>query len=136
MDRLSFNTSVSAFMILVNELHDLKCYKRAILEPLVIMLNPFAPHICEELWKRLGHQPSVNFVPFPSFDETFLVESTFTYPLSVNGKTRGKLDLPLGIDKEEIESQAMSSAEVKALLEGKELKKIVVVPGRIINLVI
>ena len=107
IERLSFNTAVSAFMICLNELHDLKCAKRAILEPLLICLSPFAPHIAEELWSKLGHGSSILKASYPKFEESYLVENTFAYPVSFNGKTRFMLELPLTLTKEQIEKEVL-----------------------------
>lgn len=134
--RFSFNTSVSAFMICVNELTDLKCNKRQILEPLAILISPFAPHIAEELWQMLGNNSSIVYAPFPQFDPQHLVESSYNYPVSFNGKTRFMLELPLGISVKEIETFALSAPESQKWIEGRPLKKIIIVPNKIINIVI
>ena len=131
----SYNTSVSAFMIALNNLYDLKSSKRAILEPFVILLSPFAPHICEELWSMLGHKESVSFAQFPVYEAKYTIENTFDYPVSFNGKTKFKLTLEKGISKEEAEKTLLASEELKKHLSGREIKKIIVVPDRIINVV-
>lgn len=136
IERYSFNTSVSSFMICVNELTDLKCRKRAILEPLAILISPYAPHVAEELWDRLGHTSSVTNAPFPQFKEDYLTEDQFAYPISVNGKMRLNLELALSLSKEEIEKEVLGTEAVQKLLNGQSPKKIVVVPGRIVNIVI
>lgn len=136
IERFSFNTSVSTFMVCVNELTDQKCSKRAILEPLAIIISPYAPHISEELWSLLGHQGSVAWAQFPEWKEEYLTESSFTYPVSVNGKLRFKMDLPLTLTPQEIEKEVMDSEEAKKYLEGKTPKKVVVVPNRIVNIVV
>lgn len=136
MERLSFNTSVSAFMICLNELFDLKCNKKAIYEPLLVCLSPFAPFIAEELWSRLGHNSSIMNEKFPEFDESFLQENTFTYPVSFNGKTRFTLELPRTLTKEQIEKEVLESENVKKWLQEKPIKKIIVVPNKIVNVVI
>ena len=133
---LSYNTSVSAFMVCVNELQSLKCNKRQILEPLTICLAPFAPHITEEIWKRLGHNTTINDVSFPNFDEKYTVDSTKCYPIAINGKTRLTLDLPTDLDKNAIESEALNNEKVKKLIEGKTLIKTIVVPGKMVNFVV
>ena len=115
VDRLSFNTSVSTFMICVNELTDLKCNKRAILEPLAIIVSPYAPHIAEELWNLLGHKESITFATFPEFKEEFVTEDSFNYPVSLNGKTKFNLSISLALGKEEIEREVMNAAEVKKM---------------------
>lgn len=136
IERFSFNTSVSTFMICVNELTDLKCNKHEILEPLTIILSPYAPHIAEELWQILGHADSITKAEFPEFNEEYLVESAFTYPVSVNGRTKINLPLPLSLSKEDIETGLLKMEEVTKLLNGQSPKKIIVVHGRIINIVI
>lgn len=136
IEKFSFNTSVSSFMICVNELTDLKCNKKEILEPLTVLLSPFAPHIAEELWHKMGNEISVTSTTFPEFNEAFVTEDEFEYPVSVNGKTRFKITIPLNLSKEEIESQVMQSAEMNRFLEGKAAKKVIVVPGRIVNVVV
>ncbi|NNC85870.1 MAG: class I tRNA ligase family protein, partial [Bacteroidia bacterium] len=136
IERLSFNTCISAFMICVNELSDLKCNKRAILEPLTIVLASFAPHITEEVWQHLGHQTSVTQATYPKFDESKLVEDNFSYPVSVNGKTRFKIELPLNLDKNQVEKEVLDSEQIQKWLEGNNPKKVIVVPGRIVNVVV
>ena len=136
VERFSFNTSVSTFMICVNELTDLKCNKRSILEPLAIIISPYAPFIAEELWQLLGHKESVTKTKFPDFKEEFLVESDFSYPVSVNGKTKTNLSFPLSFSKEEIEKEVLKADEVVRLLKGQVPKKVIVVHGKIVNLVV
>lgn len=136
IERFSFNTSVSTFMICVNELTDLKCNKRAILEPLAILLSPYAPHITEELWSLMGHKESITFASFPEFREEYITESSFEYPVSVNGKLRFKMDLPLSLTAPEIEREVISSEEAKKYLEGKSPKKVIVVHNKIVNIVV
>jgi leucyl-tRNA synthetase len=136
MSNHSFNTSVSSFMICVNELTALKCDKRGILEPLAILVSPYAPHIAEELWSLLAHQNSITEATFPEFKEEYLIESNFEYPVMINGKLRAKLNLPLSLTKEEIEKEAMADETVQKWLEGKAPKKVIIVAGKIVNLVI
>ncbi|PZX20586.1 leucyl-tRNA synthetase [Breznakibacter xylanolyticus] len=136
IERFAFNTSVSAFMIAVNELTSLKCNKRDIVSPLVVLLAPFAPHICEEMWQLMGNSGSVCDAQWPIADEQYLVENSFEYPVSFNGKTRFKLTLPLDLSSGDIEKAALAHEESQKWLEGKQVKKIVVVPGRIINVVV
>ncbi|MBT0811188.1 leucine--tRNA ligase [Litoribacter ruber] len=136
MKNYSFNTSVSSFMICVNELTALKCNKREILEPLAIVVAPYAPHIAEELWSRLGHTTSVVEAGYPEFKEEHLVENSHEYPVSINGKMRTKLALPLSLNKAEIEEAAMQNEVVQKWLEGNQPKKVIVVPGKIINVVV
>lgn len=136
IQNFDFNTAISAMMICVNELSDLKCNKREILEPFVVMLCPFAPHIAEELWQLLGHRQTVTLADFPTFDEKFLVESTWKCPVSVNGKLKFVLDLPVDYGKVEIEKAVMDDERTQGLLEGKNLAKLIVVPKKIVNMVI
>lgn len=136
IERFSFNTSVSNFMICVNELTDLKCNKRAILEPLLIILSPYAPHITEELWGVLGHKESIAYAPFPSLNEAYLVEDNFAYPISFNGKMRFNIELPLSLSVQEIEKIVMEAEQTKKYLEGKTPKKVIIVPKKIVNIVV
>jgi leucyl-tRNA synthetase len=136
IERFSFNTSVSEFMICCNELSALKCNKRAILEPLVIALSPFAPHVAEELWEKLGYKESILHATFPTFDNQYLVENSFEYPVSINGKVRAKMNFALDMPKEDIEKIVTASEIVLKWTEGKAPKKVIVVPGRIVNVVI
>ena len=136
MANFSFNTSVSSFMICVNELTSLGCNKREVLEPLAILVSPYAPHIAEELWALLGHSDSITQASFPEFQEAHLVESNFEYPVMINGKLRAKLDLPLSLTAAEIEQAALGDAQVQKWLEGGAPKKVIVVPGKIVNLVV
>ncbi len=136
INKFSFNTAISQFMIALNELGKLKTNKQKILSPLVVLLSPFAPHLAEELWEELGHDQSIAFEPFPSYDERYLKESNKTYPVMLNGKMRHKIDLSTSMSKEEIEEAVLSDEKVKSLLEGKTLKKVIVVPGKIVNLVV
>jgi leucyl-tRNA synthetase len=136
IDKLSFNTSVSQFMIACNSLQELKCHKRAVLEPLTIALAPFAPHIAEELWEKLGHTESITTAVWPKWDEQYLMEDSFSYPISFNGKTRMVMDFPIALSKEEVEAQVLANPEVQQRLEGKSPKKVIVVPKRIVNIVV
>lgn len=136
IERFAFNTPVSHFMICVNELTELKCNKRAILEPLTLLLAPFAPHIAEEMWRLLGHSESLTHEAFPLYEEKHLVENTFSYPVSFNGKMRFKLDLPTDMSKEEVEKAALTHENAQRWLDGKEPRKVIVVPKRIVNIVI
>ncbi|QOR74715.1 leucine--tRNA ligase [Cruoricaptor ignavus] len=131
----SFNTSVSQFMIAVNELQKLKCSKRQILEPLAVLISPYAPHICEELWEKLGHETSVDFATFPELNEDFLVEDEFEYPVSFNGKMRFKLALPTGMEPQDVEKAALADERVLAQLAGNSPKKVIVVKDKIVNIV-
>jgi len=135
IENFSFNTSVSQFMIAVNELQKLKCNKRAILEPLAVLISPYAPHVCEELWSLLGNAESIDFAPFPVLNEAYLVEDEIEYPVSFNGKMRFKLSLSAELSKEEIEEIVMKDEKVIQQLDGAKPKKIIVVPKKIINIV-
>ena len=136
IENFSFNTSVSNFMICVNELTDLKCNKREILEPLAITIAPYAPHIAEELWSKLGHNKSISYAKFPEVNESYLVESAFNYPVSFNGKTRFFQEYDLSLTKEQIEKEVMTLEQTQKYLEGKAPKKIIVVHNKIVNIVI
>ena len=135
IENFSFNTSVSTFMIAVNELTAQKCTSKDILEPLLILISPYAPHIAEELWERLGNSGSISTAPFPKFDESHLVESSKNYPISFNGKMRFTLELPLDMSKEEIEKTVMAYKKTQEQLQGRTPKKVIVVPGKIVNIV-
>ena len=135
IEGFSFNTSVSQFMICVNELSSQNCHSRAILEPLAILVSPYAPHIAEELWSLLGHQGSIATVPFPVFDPQHLVESEKEYPVSFNGKMRFTIKLPLDLTKEQIEEIVMQDERTQKQLDGRTPNKVIIVPGKIINLV-
>jgi len=135
IEGFSFNTSVSQFMICVNELTAMNCHERSILEPLAILISPYAPHIAEELWKELGHQGSISTVPFPKFNPEYLVESSKEYPVSFNGKMRYTIELPLDLSKEQIEEIIMKDERTIKQLEGRIPNKVIIVPGKIINLV-
>ena len=135
-ERFSFNTAVSAFMVCVNDLADIKCHKRAILEPILILLTPYAPHIAEELWHSLGNETFIIDAAFPKFEAKYVVESSKEYPVSINGKVRTNLNLPLDIAQAEVEAAVTANETVKKWLEGKAPKKIIFVKGRMINIVI
>ena len=136
IERISFNTVVSAFMICVNELTDMKCNKRAILEPMAIMISPYAPHIAEELWHQIGHNDSVVNQKFPEFDAQHVVENTFTYPVSFNGKKRFDLELPLDMKQDEVQSAVVNAPEAQKWLEGVSIRKVIFIPKKIINIVV
>ncbi|RAR71675.1 leucine--tRNA ligase [Flavobacterium aciduliphilum] len=135
IENFSFNTSVSQFMICVNELAQMKCYHRAILEPLAIVISPYAPHIAEELWSQLGHEGSIATVDFPLFEAKYLVESEKEYPVSFNGKMRFTIKLPLDLTAAQIEEIVMADERTQAQLQGRKPNKVIIVPGKIINLV-
>lgn len=131
----SFNTSVSSFMIAVNELTAQKCDKRSVLEPLAVLISPYAPHIAEELWNKLGNKGSISTVDFPVFNPKYLIESTKTYPISFNGKMRFTMELSLDLSKEEIEKAVLEHERTVQQLAGRTPKKVIVVPGKIVNIV-
>ena len=135
IENFSYNTSVSAFMICVNELTALKCSKRAILEPLVVLLAPFAPHVAEELYHVLGNSTTVNDAVFPVCNEEYLVESSVKYPVSFNGKVRFMLDLPAALNKDEVEKEVFANDQTTKYLAGTSPKKVIVVLGKIVNIV-
>ena len=136
IEHFSYNTSISAFMICVNELTSLKCSKKAVLEPLVVLLAPFAPHIAEELWHQLGHETTVCDAEWPAYNEEYLVEQSVSYVISFNGKARYNLQLPVGISKEEAEKAALENELSQKWMEGKTVRKVIVVPGKIVNIVL
>ncbi|MDR1756712.1 MAG: leucine--tRNA ligase [Culturomica sp.] len=136
IENFSFNTSIPAFMICTNELTALACHKRAVLEPLAIALSPFAPHMAEEVWHLLGNTGSVTTALFPEWDETYLTENAFDYPVSFNGKVRFKLSQPLSATQAEIEAAVLAAPETAKYLEGTPVKKTIIVPGKIINIVV
>ena len=136
IERLSLNTSVSNFMICVNELTALKCHKKEVLENFLLLLAPYAPHIAEELWQTLGHSASITCAAFPVFDESHLKEDAFNYPVMINGKMRTKLPLSLDLSKEDIEKAAMANEVVQKWLDGNAPKKVIIVPKKIINIVV
>ncbi len=135
IENFSFNTSVSTFMIAVNEFTAQTCNSRSILEPLLVLIAPYAPHIAEELWEQLGHEDSITAVAYPVFDESHLVESTKAYPISFNGKMRFTMELSLDLSKEAIEEAVMANEKTQAQLAGRAPKKVIVVPGKIVNIV-
>ena len=135
IQNFSFNTSVSQFMIAVNELQKMKCNKRAILEPLAVIISPYAPHICEELWEKLGKNTSIEFEKLPELNEAYLVEDEINYPVSFNGKMKFTLALAADLDAKQIEEIAMSNEKVQEILAGANPKKIIIVPKKIINIV-
>jgi len=136
IENFSFNTSVSSFMIAVNELQKLKCNKRAILEPLAIIISPYAPHICEEVWNLLGNNASVEFEPFPKLEESYLIEDEIEYPVSFNGKMKFKIKLSADLGKEEVQKLMMENDDVKRFLGDNSVKNFIFVPKKIINIVI
>ena len=135
IENFSFNTTVSAFMIAVGDLSDLKCNKREILEPLVIVLSPYAPHIAEELWSLLGHEETITYARFPEYVEAYTVENNVTYPVQFNGKMKFTVDMPKSYSREEVEAAIRADAGTAKYLQGAAIKKVIVVPGKIINIV-
>jgi leucyl-tRNA synthetase len=137
VERFSFNTSVSSFMIAVNELTDLKSNNKAILQDLVVILSPYAPHICEELWTLLGNEAgTLSYTAFPKFNPAYLVEDEFAYPISINGKTKLNLNMALSLEPKDIEAFVLASADVQKYLDNKAPRKVIVVKGRIVNIVL
>ena len=136
IEHFSYNTSVSAFMICVNELSGMKCNKRSILEPLIVLLAPFAPHFSEEVWEALGKSGSICNAKWPEYNEAYLVESVYNYPISFNGKTRFMMEIPADFSKEEIEAAALANPACQKWLEGKTPKKVIIVPKKIVNIVL
>jgi leucyl-tRNA synthetase len=135
IENFSFNTSVSTFMIAVNEFTAQKCTSRSILEPFLVLVAPYAPHIAEELWEQLGHENSISTVAFPIFNDSYLIESTKAYPISFNGKMRFTMELSLDLSTEAIEEAVMSNEKTQTQLAGRVPKKVIVVPGKIVNIV-
>ena len=136
IEAFSFNTAVSAFMIAVNELTDLKCNKREILEQLIVLLAPFTPHIAEELWEALGHKESITYAAFPEYIEAYTIENTCTYAVSFNGKTRFTVDLPLDMPREEVDAHVRSLEQTAKYVADGNIVKVIVVPGKIVNIVV
>ena len=136
IETFSYNTCISAFMIAVNELSERKCSKREILEPLAILLSPFAPHVAEELWEALGHSGSIAYAAFPEYVEAYTVENNCTYAVSFNGKTRFTVDLPKSMGREEVEASVRAMPSTAKYLGDKTIVKVIVVPGKIVNIVL
>jgi leucyl-tRNA synthetase len=135
-ERFSFNTAVSAFMVCVNELSELKGNKRALLEPLLILLTPYAPHICEQLWKELGNTTSILDASYPKFEEKYVKESAKEYPVSINGKLRTTLSIDLNATQAEVEQLVMANEIVQKWVDGQSVKKFIFVKGKMVNVVI
>jgi len=135
-ERFSFNTAVSAFMVCVNELIDLRCHKREVLEPLLILLTPYAPHICEELWHQLGNIDTILDAPFPVFNEQHTIETTKEYPVSINGKMRTTINMELDIPQQQVEGIVLANPVVQRWMEGKPVKKFILVKGKMVNVVV
>ncbi len=120
----------------MNDLTDFKCHKKAVLQELVVLLAPFAPHVAEELWEQMKNEGSVTAVAYPEFNQKYLVESAFEYPVSINGKLRTKIELALNIEQGKVEAEVLASEVIQKWLEGKPPKKFIYVPGKIINIVV
>ena len=136
IERYSFNTSVSSFMICVNELTALKCNNRQVLVDLVVLISPYAPHITEELWSSLGNEGSIVNAPYPVLNEEFLVEDEHEYPIAINGKMRVKMSFAVDKPNAEIQAEVLANENVQKWLEGKTPKKVIVVPKKIVNIVV
>ncbi len=136
IQNFSFNTAVSAFMIFINDLSEIKCNKRALLEPFLVCLSPFAPHLCEELWSLAGHNESIANAPFPDYDDALTMDDTKSYPVSFNGKTRFQIDLPVSATANDLEKAVMADERTKKWLDEKKPQKIIAIPGKIINIVV
>lgn len=136
IEKFSFNTSVSQFMICVNELSGMNCRKRSVLEPLAVLIAPFAPHLAEELWHNFGHEGSVTAAAYPDYEEKYVTENSKKYPVAINGKARTEMEFPLDMDKAELEKQVMANEVVQKWVDGKQVKKFIYVPGRMINVVV
>jgi leucyl-tRNA synthetase len=137
IERFSFNTAVSQFMICVNELTSLNCHKRAVLEPLAVLITPFAPHLAEELWQHcLGNTTTVLDAPFPVYDEKYTVDNSKMYPVAVNGKTRAEMEFALDAPQADIEATVLADTTIQKWMEGKPVKKFIHVKGKMINVVV
>jgi leucyl-tRNA synthetase len=136
IERFSFNTCVSAFMVAVNDLRKLNCNKKEILEGLTILLAPFAPYITEDIWHQLGNEGTIHKASYPVFEEKYLKEDSFTYPISINGKKRATADFPADATKDEVEKAALAMELVQKWTEGKTIRKVIVVPNRMVNIVV
>ena len=136
INEFSFNTTISAFMIAVNELSDLGCHKKEILEPMVVMLSPFAPHIAEQLWHDLGHEDTVTYASFPEFVKEYTVENNATYAVSFNGKTRFTVDLAKSMTPAQVEAHVRALPQTEKYVAGQNIFKVIVVPGKIVNIVV
>ena len=136
IERFAFNTAVSAFMICTNELMVLKCNKRSVLKELVLLIAPFAPHLAEELWQHLGNNTSITTEPYPFWNEDHIKEETITYPVAINGKVRANIDLPVDINRDDVEKEVLEMEKLKKWIEGKQPKKFIFVEGKMINVVV
>lgn len=136
IERFSMNTCISSFMIATNELKKMNCSKRGILEPLVVMLAPFAPHLAEELWEKLGHKTTVCDAIWPILDEKWLKTDSITYPVQVNGKLRANIEMPADADQKTVEVAVLALEQVQKWMEGNPVKKLIFIPGRLVNVVV
>ena len=136
LESFSLNTAVSAFMIALNDLIKLKSQNYEVFKNFVLVLSPFAPHISEQIWNDLGIEGGISYQEFPTFDDQYLVESTYSYPISLNGKMKFLLELDLDLNKDQIQEAVMNSQKVQTLLEGKTIKKTIIVPKKIVNFVV
>ena len=137
IERFSFNTAVSQFMICVNELTSLNCHKRAILEPLAVLITPFAPHLAEELWQNcFGNTDTVLDAVFPAYDEKYTVDNSKVYPVAVNGKTRAEMEFALDMEQSALEAAVLADETIQKWMEGKPVKKFIYVKGKMINVVV
>jgi len=136
LDGMRFNTAIAALMEFTNHLTRLPARPRAVLEPFVLLLSPFAPHLAEELWAALGHTESLAYEPWPSYEEALTKEDEVEVPLQVNGKLRSKVIVPAGADQETLKQAALADEKISALIEGKQIRKIIVVPGKLVNIVV
>jgi leucyl-tRNA synthetase len=136
IEKLSLNTCISSFMICINELSSIRCNNREVLNELLILISPFAPHFAEELWSQLGHKESIVYQVYPEYNEKYLVETDKLYPVSFNGKTKFTINLPLDLSNKQIEDAVLSFEKTKSILNDSEPKKVIVVPGKIINIVL
>jgi leucyl-tRNA synthetase len=136
IERYSFNTAVSNLMICVNELTTLKCTNKVVLQNLALLLAPFAPHLADELWQLLGHQQSIALAPFSQYDEEYLQEESYEYPIAINGKIRAKIIFPLDAATKDIEQQVLTHENIQKWLEGQQPKKVIIVPKKMVNIVV
>ena len=136
IERFSLNTCVSHFMIMCNELTEKKCHKKSVLKPLCILIAPFAPHIAEELWQMMGENSSITYAQFPEYNEEYLKDSDYRYPVSINGKTKAFIEFPLDKDAEELKKEVIENEQIQKHLEGKEVVKIIFVQSKIVNIVV
>jgi len=137
IENFSFNTSISSFMILVNYLKKENCYKQKILEPLVILLSPFAPFICEEIWQKLkSNSTSIAYSDFPKYDSSFLLDENINYPIAINGKKKASITVASNLNNDEVQEIALNDEKIRKILNDKKIRKIIVIPKKIINIVI